>query len=199
MRRYTVSMNDGFYLASKSPRRRELLEAAGLTFSLLAVDVPEVPRAGEGGAAYVRRIVADKRDAALCLRPMPRAVLIADTEVLLGDEALGKPANLDDAAHMLRRLSGRTHEVLTRVMVADGDRSEAVETLTRITFLTLSDAQIARYCASGEPLGKAGSYAVQGAAAGFIRVINGSLTGVIGLPLAETVALLADFGIEPPP
>jgi septum formation protein len=190
-------MNAPFFLASQSPRRRQLLSEAGYRFEPLRAEVAEQVAAGESGLAYVRRIVADKLVAARAAAPDARPALVADTEVLLDDLALGKPADAAAAAAMLRRLSGRRHQVITRVALATAERSEAVETLTEIDFAPLSEPQIARYCASGEPLGKAGSYAIQGAAAGFIRELRGSYSGVIGLPVPETAALLAAFGIEP--
>lgn len=190
-------MNALFFLASQSPRRRQLLGEAGYRFELLAAEVVEQVGDGESGQAYVRRIVDEKLTAARAQAPDSRPVLVADTEVLLDDVALGKPADAAAAAAMLRQLSGRRHQVITRVAVATPQRSAAVETISEIDFMPLSEARIARYCASGEPLGKAGSYAIQGAAAGFIRALQGSYSGVIGLPVAETVALLADFGIEP--
>lgn len=190
-------MNLPFFLASQSPRRRQLLSEAGYRFEALSADVTEQVAAGETGLAYVRRIVDEKLSAARAAAPDARPVLVADTEVLLDGEALGKPLDLGAAAGMLRRLSGRRHQVITRVAMATAGRRAAVETVTEIDFAVLSEARIARYCASGEPLGKAGSYAIQGAAGGFIREMHGSYSGVIGLPLAETIALLADFGIGP--
>jgi septum formation protein len=186
-----------FFLASQSPRRHELLREAGFCFEPLAVAVAEAWDGVESGQAYLERVVADKLRAALAARADDRPVLVADTEVLLDDRPLGKPADAEDAAATLRALSGRAHWVVSRVMLADGARTAAVQTETEILFDTLSEARIQRYCASGEPMGKAGSYAIQGAAAGFIRQIKGSLSGVIGLPLAETRALLAGFGIHP--
>lgn len=186
-----------FHLASQSPRRRELLTQAGFCFALLEVAVEECPRPQESGLDYVRRVVDDKLTAALRQAATSLPVLVADTEVLLAGRALGKPADAAAAAETLAALSGRTHQVISRVAVASADRREAVETLTEIDFAPLTAAQIRRYCDSGEPLGKAGSYAIQGAAAGFVRAIRGSLTGVIGLPVVETVTLLASFDVYP--
>ncbi len=186
-----------FYLASQSPRRCELLTQAGFRFERLAVSVDETPATGEAGLDYVRRVVADKLRAALAQRPSPSPVLVADTEVLLDGRALGKPVDATDAATALAALSGRTHQVVSRVAVADGTRTASTESVTEIDFARLSAAQIRRYCDSGEPLGKAGSYAIQGAASGFVVAMRGSLTGVIGLPVVETAALLARFGVQP--
>ena len=189
-------MNAPFFLASQSPRRRQLLSEAGYRFEALRAEVTEAVASGESGLAYVRRIVAEKLQAARIAAPDDRPVLVADTEVLLDGVALGKPADAGAAAAMLRQLSGRRHHVITRVAVGTSTRRDAVETVTEVAFATLSEAQIARYCDTGEPYGKAGSYAIQGAAAGFIRELHGSYTGVIGLPLVETVELLAHYGVE---
>ena len=186
-----------FFLASQSPRRRELLTQAGFAFALLPVAVEETPAANERGLEYVRRVVGDRLDAALRLRPAPRPVLVADTEVLLDGRALGKPADRNAAAETLAALAGRTHQVISRVAVADDTRREAVESVTEVDFAPLTAAQIRRYCDSDAPLGKAGSYAIQGEAAGFVRAMRGSLTGVIGLPVVETTTLLAAFGVRP--
>ncbi len=190
-------MNAAFYLASQSPRRHELLTQAGLPFAPLTVTVDETPRAREAGLDYVRRIVDEKLTAALAVAPEPLPVLVADTEVIFNGKALGKPRDLAHAAAMLEQLSGETHSVITRVAVGLGRRRDHVETTTDITFAPLTFVQIQRYCATGEPLGKAGSYAVQGAAAGFVQRLSGSLTGVVGLPVAETLELLARFDVRP--
>lgn len=190
-------MEPDFYLASQSPRRSELLTQAGLHFAVLAVDVDETPRARESGLAYVRRVVDDKLAAALAVAPRPLPVMVADTEVLLQGEALGKPRDLDHAAAMLKQLSGEVHSVITRVAVATATQQNHVETVTEVTFAPLTVAQIRRYCDSGEPMGKAGAYAIQGAAAAFVEHLSGSLTGVIGLPVVEALSLLAQFDVEP--
>lgn len=190
-------MNAAFYLASQSPRRHELLTQAGLVFAPLSVTVDETPRARETGLDYVRRIVDEKLTAALAVAPEPLPVLVADTEVIFDGKALGKPRDIAHAEAMLEQLSGETHSVITRVAVGLGSRRDHVETTTDITFAPLTFAQIQRYCATGEPLGKAGSYAVQSAAAGFVQRLSGSLTGVIGLPVAETLDLLARFDVRP--
>lgn len=190
-------MNAAFYLASQSPRRHELLTLAGLRFEPLSVSVDETPRPREAGLDYVRRVVDEKLDAALKIAPDEMPVLVADTEVIFNGKALGKPRDAAHAERILEQLSGETHSVVTRVAVGLGTRRDHVETTTDITFAPLTYAQIQRYCASGEPLGKAGAYAIQGAAAGFVLKLSGSLTGVIGLPVAETLELLSRFDVKP--
>ncbi|TWH05653.1 Maf family protein [Pseudoxanthomonas taiwanensis] len=181
------------YLASKSPRRAELLERLGLSYRLLDVDVPEVRTPGERAADYVRRVARDKAAAGwalVCAEPGAR-VLGADTEVVLDGEVFGKPADADDAAAMLRRLSGRTHQVLSAVVVHDAAGAREVLSTTQVRFAALDEAAIAAYVATGEPLGKAGAYAIQGRAEAFVEHLAGSHSGVMGLPLHETARLLA--------
>ncbi|MEC8848801.1 MAG: nucleoside triphosphate pyrophosphatase [Pseudomonadota bacterium] len=190
-------MNAAFYLASQSPRRHELLAQAGLRFAPLSVSVDETPRAREAGLDYVRRVVDEKLAAALAAAPTELPVLVADTEVIFDGKALGKPRDAAHAEKMLEQLSGETHSVVTRVVVGLGTRRDHVETTTHINFAPLTFAQIQRYCASGEPMGKAGAYAIQGQAAGFVLSLSGSLTGVIGLPVAETLELLSRFDVRP--
>jgi septum formation protein len=185
------------YLASQSPRRRELLHQIGVTHSVVPVDVSEQRHAGESAHEFVARVALDKARAGW--RALPererRPVLGADTVVLAGENVLGKPGDRDAALSMLRMLSGRTHEVLTAVaLVAD---SEAVRISTSsVTFRTLGEAECAAYWETGEPADKAGAYAVQGLAAMFISRLDGSYSGVMGLPLFETAQLLKEFGIE---
>jgi septum formation protein len=176
-------------LASASPRRRELLSAAGLEADVEAVDVDEAPVDGETPAAYVER-VAGLKAAASALRHPDRAVLAADTTVTIDGELLGKPVDAAEAARMLRRLSGRTHEVLTAVVIAwRGSRAFHLER-TAVTMRTLSQDDIAWYVDSGEPRDKAGAYAIQGLASRFITRIEGSYTNVVGLPIPAVVDLL---------
>ena len=193
-------MVDFIYLASQSPRRRQLLEQLGVRLSLLlpddsdAADALEAVRAGEAPATYVRRVTRLKLDDAvrrLAEQARPAApVLCADTTVALGRAILGKPRDAQDAADMLRQLSGDTHRVLTAVAVQQGDwRGEAMSE-SRVRFATLRDDDIKAYVASGEWQGKAGAYAIQGRAAAFIEHISGSYSGIMGLPLFETAALL---------
>lgn len=180
-------------LASASPRRAELLRSVGLTFEVHPVDADETRLSGETAAAYVSRVASLKADIAV-QRHSGAIVITADTTVAVDDDILGKPASRDDAALMLRRLSGRTHEVLTGVVLASGDRRVAFVETTTVWFTPLSDDDIAWYVASGEPMDKAGAYAIQGLAARFIPRIEGSYANVVGLPVATVCARLADFG-----
>ena len=188
------------YLASASPRRRELLRQLDLVFDVLTPDVVEEPSAHECAGDYVARLARAKARAGAALmreRRLPeRPVLGADTEVVLDGEILGKPRDRAHGLAMLGRLSGRTHQVLTAVCVLQQD--EVLEALTEslVTFAPLSPRDIARYWDTGEPAGKAGGYAVQGRAAAFIARIEGSYTGIVGLPLFEVVQLLKRIGYE---
>lgn len=196
------------YLASQSPRRRQLLEQLGIEHRLLLpntdgdlgedAEAIEAVRPGEAPATYVQRVTGLKLDAALARlrrRGLPAApVLCSDTTVALGRRIFGKP---DDAAHaqaMLAELSGRSHRVLTAVAVQAGRRRFAALSVSQVRFAELSSAQIKRYVASGEPLGKAGAYAVQGRAAAWISHLSGSYSGIMGLPMFETAQLLRSSG-----
>jgi septum formation protein len=187
------------YLASQSPRRHELLHQLGFDFSILDVDVPEHRQPGEPPEDYVSRVAREKAGAGLMqVVAVPGAVVIgADTEVVLDDEVFGKPADAEDAMRMLRRLSGRAHRALSVVWCASAGREERALSDTIVDFMTLDDAQIAAYVASGEAFGKAGAYAIQGRAAAFVRHLAGSHSGVMGLPLHETAVLLRRFGLLP--
>jgi septum formation protein len=197
-------VSEFIYLASQSPRRRQLLEQLGVRYELLLPDAGEDSEAleavhpGEAPAAYVRRVTGLKLDAALerlRRRGLPPApVLCSDTTVALGRSIYGKPQDADDAARMLRELAGRTHRVLTAVAVQSGRQRRQALSDSRVTFAAMAPAQIRAYVASGEPLGKAGAYAVQGRAAAHIARIAGSYTGIMGLPLYETAALLRQAG-----
>ncbi|MBC5785353.1 septum formation inhibitor Maf [Ramlibacter sp. USB13] len=199
-------MSDFVYLASQSPRRRQLLEQIGVRYELLLPDDDEDSEAleevhpGEAPAAYVRRVTGLKLDAALARlkrRGLPAApVLCSDTTVALGRTIYGKPRDAQDAARMLRELSAHTHRVLTAVAVQAGRRRLADLNDSRVTFAAMTPAQIRAYVASGEPLGKAGAYAVQGRAAAHIVRIAGSYTGIMGLPLHETARLLQAAGVR---
>ncbi|GAB1231910.1 Maf family protein [Ferrigenium sp. UT5] len=198
------------YLASQSPRRRELLKQIGVGFDLLLlrndprrqIDVDELPLAQESPAVYVERVCREKAQAALealrlrALRPAP--ILTADTVVVLEQQIIGKPEDNAHAAEILRQLSGRSHEVITAVAVALGEHTECRVVSTRIRFAALDEARIRRYLASGEAHGKAGAYGIQGQAAAFVEHLEGSYSGVVGLPLHETVELLKSFGITTP-
>lgn len=191
------------YLASQSPRRRELLQQIGVGYSLLEnVAIDESRRPFEAAAAYVERLAREKAAAgwaALAQRGLPKLpVLGADTAVVVDDDILGKPADAADAHAILRRLSGRTHRVLTGVCLCGASGERAVVSATTVRFRVLSDAEIARYWASGEPRDKAGAYGIQGLAAVFVEGIDGSYSGVVGLPLFETAQLLKTYGIDTP-
>ena len=196
----------GIYLASKSPRRQELLRQLGVEFVELQLreapgrrsDVVEMPRADEPAIDYVKRIARTKasigwhRMQQRGLPPLP--VLGADTEVVLDGAIFGKPAVAADAAHMLARLSGRTHEVLTAIALRQERQIVLAVSASLVTLRELTPDEIGRYVATGEPFDKAGGYAVQGRAAAFIRRIEGSYSGVMGLPLFETAQALAQAG-----
>lgn len=190
-------MKVSFYLASQSPRRRELLGAQGLCFEVLDAPVPETPAPHEPAADYALRIARAKALAGQACAPHPLPVLGADTDVVLDGHILGKPQDADDACRTLMALSGRKHEVLSAVACVHGTRVETLLTRSTVDFMPLDEARVRAYCASGEPLGKAGSYAIQGRAAAFVRSVHGSYTGIVGLPLAETLDLLARFGVIP--
>jgi len=193
------------YLASQSPRRRELLDRIGVRHELLLADADEdvealeATRAGELPEAYVERVTrakllaASRRLRARGLAPAP--ILCADTTVAIGARILGKPVDAADAARMLTLLSGRSHRVISAVAVAARGRSRLATSVSRVRFATIAPARIERYVASGEPFGKAGAYAIQNGAAAWIEKIEGSYTGIMGLPLHETAALLEWAGV----
>jgi septum formation protein len=182
------------YLASKSPRRRELLARLGVEFEVLDVDVPEVRGEDEPVFDYVRRVAGEKAGAGLALAG-EGLVIGSDTEVALGGRVFGKPRDAHDAHEMLAELSGRTHHVITAVtLIGRGSPAQALS-VSEVTFAPLDDAQIARYVDTGEFEGKAGAYAIQGAAEAFIRRLTGSYSGVMGLPLFETAQLLGAAGL----
>lgn len=202
-------MISGFiYLASQSPRRRQLLEQLGVRHELLLPDAGEdtealeAVQAGEAAAHYVQRVTQLKLDAALerlSRRGLPAApVLCADTTVALGRRIYGKPADERDAARMLRELSGSTHRVLTAVAVQSGRRRLCALSDSRVTFAPMTPAQIRAYVATGEPMGKAGAYAIQGRAAAYVSRIAGSYSGIMGLPMFETAQLLRALRLLPP-
>jgi septum formation protein len=186
------------YLASQSPRRRELLRQLGIDFSILDVEVPERREPGEPPEDYVSRVAREKAAAGLMqVVAVPGALVIgADTEVVLGDEVFGKPSDAADAAAMLRRLSGRTHRAISTVWCVSAGREEHATSDSRVEFVPLDENDIAAYVAGGEAFGKAGAYAIQGRAAAFVRRLDGSHSGVMGLPLHETAQLLKRFGVR---
>ncbi len=199
-------MSDFIYLASQSPRRRQLLEQLGVTYELLLADEVEDAEAletllkNESPAAYVKRVTGLKLEAALArmkrhkLKPAP--VLCSDTTVALGRVIYGKPENAGDAVRMLTELGGTTHRVLTAVAVQAGKRRVEALSSSRVSFELMSRSQIRDYVATGEPMGKAGAYAVQGRAAMHITDIKGSYSGIMGLPLWETACLLRSVGVK---
>lgn len=185
------------HLASRSPRRLALLSQIGVRVTLIDGDIDETQRPGETPQDYVRRMALDKARAGHArLAPSEqRPVLGADTAVILGETTLGKPGDAADAARMLRCLSGRSHQVLTAVALIAGSREHCALSMSRVTFRPLGEREILRYCATGEPLDKAGAYAIQGYGALFVSQLQGSFSGVMGLPLYETGQLLARAGI----
>jgi septum formation protein len=194
------------YLASASPRRRELLAQIGISYEVIESGVAEQPRPQEDARDYVRRLARDKAQAVLAQvrarRLPPRPVVAADTEVVIDGEILGKPADRAEGEAMLRRLSGRTHEVLTGVCVlrehpVEGAPAERlVLSVSRVTFGRLSEDDIARYWDTGEPADKAGGYAIQGHAARFVAYLEGSYSGVMGLPLYELTQALKELELD---
>jgi septum formation protein len=195
------------YLASKSPRRRELLRQIGVEFELLLLrdqmprgpDVNEEVHPGEKAEDYVVRVTREKAENAakimMVRRLPPRPVLAADTTVVIDGRILGKPANAAEAMEMLRLLSGRTHQVLTSVALHKDEATTQLTQVSEVTLSTLSEDMMRAYCASAEPYDKAGGYGIQGVAAVFVARIAGSYTGIMGLPLHETAQLLDQAGI----
>ncbi|MEN4952400.1 Maf-like protein [Stenotrophomonas sp. TWI819] len=186
------------YLASRSPRRNELLARLDRPFRALDLDVPEHRAADESAADYVQRVAADKARAGLALvAEDPEAVVLgSDTEVVLDGRVFGKPVDAADACAMLRTLSGRTHQVMTAVALVAAGREQGVLVVSEVTFAAIDDDRIAAYVASGEPMDKAGAYAIQGGAERYIRHLAGSYSGVMGLPLQQTEQLLQTFELK---
>src|SRR5689334_11599320 len=195
------------YLASRSPRRRDLLKQIGVPFELLLLredlrrgaDVDETPLPDESAGVYVLRIAKAKAAMAvrqIAYRALPqKPALAADTTVVFDGQVIGKPEDAEHAARILRALSGREHQVLTAVAVAMKEQVETQISVSSVSFREIPDAEVRRYCASGEPLDKAGAYAIQGRAGAFVTRITGSYSGIMGLPLAETVELLQKFNV----
>lgn len=181
------------YLASASPRRRELLTQLGLRFERLQVQVEEEKRSDEQAEAYVQRLAIEKALAGVAVAKKDLPVLGADTIVVLNNEVLEKPADEQAAAAMLAKLSGQTHQVMTAVALADASQQLDCLVVTEVTFRILSAEDIASYITSGEPMDKAGSYGIQGLGGNFVRKINGSYHAVVGLPLVETAELFSQF------
>jgi septum formation protein len=185
------------YLASVSPRRSALLRQIGVPFEILSLQVDESTRPDETPADYVERLARSKALAGLAASPEPRRtpVLAADTAVVLDGEIIGQPRDAADALTMLRRLGGHTHEVLTAVCLATGDRLATCLSRSDVRIRPISAREAGDYWASGEPQGKAGGYAVQGLGAVFVEHLTGSYSGVMGLPLFETAQLLDAAGV----
>jgi len=183
------------YLASGSPRRRELLTQIGVPFTVVSAPIDETPLPGEAPAAYVERLAQAKAVAGFAHTDGHGVVLGADTTVVLDDEILGKPEDREHFLSMLGDLSKREHQVLTAVALTDGTRSISRCVSTTVRFRTISFEEALRYWDSGEPLDKAGGYAIQGLGAVFVTGIEGSYSAVVGLPLSETAELLEQFAI----
>jgi septum formation protein len=185
------------FLASQSPRRQELLAQLQVTFDVIEVNVHEERQPGETPWDYVNRVAREKAGAGLLqLAGRPGALVMgADTDVVLDDAVLGKPENAEQAFAMLRVLSGQTHEVITAVWLMTAGQEAHRVVRSKVRFSALTDAEIDAYIASGEPFGKAGAYAVQGRGAAFIESIQGSYSGIMGLPLHETYQLLRQFHV----
>lgn len=188
---------ESIVLASASPRRREILSQMGVAHSLAEHSVDEVAHAGEAAAAFVQRLALEKAlsvQAAnrLCIEP----ILGSDTIVVCDDQILGKPIDRADALRMLALLSGRQHQVLSAVALCCGARAQVLLSSSDVTFKVLSVQERERYWASGEPVGKAGAYAIQGLGGMFVSALSGSFSGVMGLPVFETAQLLNDFGVR---
>jgi septum formation protein len=181
-------------LASRSPRRADLLAAARIPFTVTPADVDETPRPGERPLDYVVRIAREKAQLAAAGAPRD-PVLAADTVVVAGGRLLGKPADAAEAREMLAALSGRTHDVHTAVVLVHGGREAAEVASTRVRFVPLTAAEIDWYIATGEPEGKAGGYAIQGAASRYVDRIDGAWSTVVGLPVAAVYRLLRDAGV----
>lgn len=180
-------------LASSSPRRLELLRAAGIGFEVMAPGLEEVLVAGEGPEAAVRRLAEEKARAVMGRVAGEAVVLAADTAVVLEGRMLGKPGSVEEAGEMLRSLSGRTHEVMTGFALGRGGRVRSAVCVTRVAFRVLGEEEIGAYVATGEPMDKAGGYGIQSGAAHMVRSVWGSYTNVVGLPVAEVVEGLREF------
>jgi septum formation protein len=188
-----VTENYRLILASGSPRRRELLAQAGYTFTVEAADVDESLRDGEAPAAYVQRLAEQKAQAIFARDTLIPGLIVlgADTTVVCDGEILAKPTDGEDAKRILRRLSGRTHQVLTGVALATGAGTTSGVESTEVTFSTIPEAELDAYCATAEPMDKAGAYGIQGYAARWIPHIEGDYFNVMGLPIARVVAMVA--------
>jgi len=196
----SVSETFDVYLASGSPRRGELLEQAGVAFIRTVAPVDESVLDNEEASAYVKRLAIAKARAGLAQLKSDglviKPVLGSDTAVVVDGEILGKPEDYQDFQRMMTLLSGRSHQVMSSVAVLDDDCQLSIVSITQVTFMPLSEAQIERYWRTGEPLDKAGGYGIQGRGGLFVETMSGSYTGVVGLPLCETADLLEQFNIS---
>ena len=190
-----MTIKPTLYLASQSPRRRELLQQIEISFEILSIDVPEEQIPAESPHDYVTRVAKAKATAGwqADARRLDIPVLGADTAVIIDGHILGKPKDEQDAIHILKSLSGREHQVLSCIALALADKIQTVISITNVKFRKLDEAEIAAYIATNEPFDKAGAYAIQGKAAAFIEKIEGSYSGVVGLPLFELQQLLKGF------
>ncbi|WP_432697946.1 Maf family protein [Marinobacterium sp. YM272] len=183
-------------LASASPRRRELLDQIGVPHRVQPVDIDETPRLNESPRAYVERLALEKAQRGFEAGGADWPALGSDTAVILDGEILGKPADEEDAVRTLLRLSGRRHQVMTGVAVANGDHCRVETVITEVSFIDFDEHCARQYWASGEPVDKAGSYGIQGLGAVFVESISGSYSAVVGLPLAQTATILKEFNIK---
>ncbi len=190
-------MGKAIYLASRSPRRKQLLHQIGVDAVVLEADIDETPLKGEAPALYVERMALEKARAGISTASLSLPVLAADTSVVIDDQILGKPRDEADAVAMLLRLSGRGHQVMTAVALAmqNGDMQVRLS-ISHVRFRTISEDECRRYWAGGEPADKAGGYGIQGQGAVFVEHLEGSFSGVMGLPLFETAELLKHAGLD---
>jgi len=186
-------VNIAIYLASSSPRRRELLSQIGVSFDLVEAAIEEKPETGESAQDYVLRLALQKAQAGFNNSNKDRPVLGADTIIVIDQQILEKPRDKKHAREMLQLLSGRVHQVFTAVALVQDVAKKSILVKTEVAFKTLSEQEIADYWRSGEPIGKAAGYAIQGIAGKFISNISGSYSGVVGLPLFETAELIGEF------
>lgn len=192
-----MTADNRILLASASPRRRQLLQQIGVHFDVLPVDIDESRHPGEAPQNYAERLAVEKAWQGYRQQqtPVPVPTLGSDTIVIVDEQILGKPADKNDGLAMLSQLAGRAHQVLTSVAMVDGQKSRCLTSLSQVYFAAMTTSEIQAYWDTGEPVDKAGAYGIQGIAAQFIERLDGSYSGVMGLPLFETAQLLKEFGI----
>jgi len=183
------------YLASQSPRRAELLTQIGVSFSVVDIAIDETPLANESARFYVERMAIEKSSSGFA-NVRSGVVLGADTTVVLDEKILGKPVDRDDAVAMLKLLSGKTHQVMTAICMTSKNNQLTAVSVTEVSFRSLSEIEVNAYCDTGEPMDKAGAYGIQGRGAVFVNHIEGSYSGVVGLPLSETYLLLQQMDVS---